>query len=89
MTKRAIFKYELKITEQQVVFLPDQAEIISVDNQDGTLCLWAIVGTNSRKVDRHIEIVGTGSPMPNVERIFLGTVLMPPFVWHVFEFFPR
>ena len=86
--QRVIFKYGLRIADIQVVFMPDQAEILSVAAQDGKLCLWAIVNPESEKVDRHIEIIGTGSSMPSVERIFLGTVLMPPFVWHVFEFFP-
>ena len=61
---------------------------MSVANQDGTLCLWAMVDKNSPKTDIEIEIIGTGNPIlfsGDFRRAFIGTVIIGDFVWHVFE----
>lgn len=87
---KTIWKFPLQITDWQDVSMPANAEIISVDHQDGWLCMWAIVATYEPKVPRRIAIVGTGNPMPfmNKEK-FIGTVQIPyngtVLVWHVFE----
>jgi|694.fasta_scaffold105227_8 hypothetical protein len=83
-----IWKYPLAITDIQAIDIPVGSRLLSVGNQNGTLCLWAIVPTQNAKEDRCIEIIGTGNPVPEaigLTRRFIGTVIMNPFVWHVFE----
>lgn len=83
-----IWKYVLEITDRQTLVMPAGAELLSVANQNGRLCLWALADPSKEKVPRCIEIVGTGNPIPtNPEEIrkFVGTVIIGPFVWHVFE----
>ena len=98
-----IWKFELRITEVQEVLMPAGAELLSVADQHGNLCLWAMVDPSEHHQPRVIEIVGTGNPMQSrtdvelnssntvtesgarIERKFIGTVVMNPFVWHVFE----
>lgn len=83
-----IWKFELAITDMQEVTMPDGAELLSVANQNGNLCLWAIVDPSKERRRRYIEIIGTGNPMPTdmgVDRKFIGTAVVNPFVWHVFE----
>ena len=82
-----IWKFKLEITDVQVVRMPAGAKILSVANQDGNLCLWAMVHTESPNVDRKIEILGTGNPIPlyRAPRTFIGTAIIGRFVWHVFE----
>lgn len=83
-----IWKYELKLTDRQTVRMPVATDLLSVANQRGSLCLWAMVDPdNPNKVDRDIEIIGTGNPMPHWRRSFIGTVVIDQFVWHVFERF--
>jgi len=88
---KTIWKYELQITDMQTVMMPKGAEIISVDNQFSDVCMWAIVDTTCKPKGRIIEIVGTGNPMIDDDRVnrwFIGTVIRRPydgFVWHVFE----
>ena len=68
--------------------MPKGAELLSVANQDGCLCLWANVDADKQFETRFVKIIGTGNPIPQdmgVDRRFIGTVLMDPFVWHVFE----
>ena len=82
-----IFKYELKITDQQTIQMPLGATILSADQQAGGLYLWAEVDPTNPPSDRTFQIIGTGNPIPNVAtcRRFIDTVVIGAFVWHVFE----
>lgn len=83
-----IWKFELEITDTQQVRMPKGAQILSVANQNGKVCLWAMVNPNDSLESRCIEIIGTGNKVafgPGVQRSFIGTVVVNPFVWHVFE----
>ena len=80
-----IWKYELAITEIQTLTIPCMAKILSVANQNGKLCLWVMVQPANKTEERNIEIIGTGRSISVANRKFLDTVIMNPFVWHVFE----
>lgn len=81
-----IYKYPIGITGFQEVAMPKAARILSVANQNGTLCLWALCDSAQKEyVARQIEIIGTGHPISLNSREFIGTVIVEPFVWHVFE----
>jgi hypothetical protein len=80
-----IWKYELEITDTQIIEVPRAGVILSVANQNNKLCLWAMVEIDRPLEKREIEIIGTGNPIEMKDRHFIGTVLIDPFVWHVFE----
>ena len=83
-----IYKYTLEIPYNHIVEMPQDAQILSVANQDGNLCLWAMGDVDRPSAPRLIETIGTGHPVVQdmgVERRFIGTVLINQFVWHVFE----
>jgi len=86
-TMSRIWKYELAITDEQTLEMPRGAKVLSVANQGGKLCLWAEVDQSERIVVRHFLIVGTGHQITEdfELRKFVGSVLIDPFVWHVFE----
>ena len=87
-----ICKYPLGIVGCQTVDMPEGSKILSVAEQDGDICFWAQVTANNPPVKRMIEIAGTGNPYPPSDgavRVFLGTVVMGQFVWHVFEKLPE
>jgi len=83
-----IYKYYLKIEDYQVLQMPKGSRVLSVGNQRGNLCLWA-VGDQDKPVSlRAFEIFGTGNPISEdrtIERTFIGTAIVEPLVWHVFE----
>lgn len=84
-----IWKYDLVIDDRQTVEMPVGAKLLSVAVQprpgtSGTPCLWAMVDPKQSMQQRTIAIYGTGNPIPENPGEFIGTVLMPPFVWHVF-----
>lgn len=82
-----IFKYELKIEGQQVITMPENAEILTVQQQNGKLILWAIVMTSAKPEKYLIEIYGTGHPFPSTgeKRKYISTVQMDGLVWHIFK----
>jgi hypothetical protein len=83
---KKIFKYPLHVTDHQAVPMPFNANIVSAGlDAYGQLCVWAIVETTAESKPVHIRIVGTGNPMPEVPMLFIDTVVMGSFVWHVFE----
>ncbi len=83
-----IFKYPLAHTTTQQVEVPLDSVILTVQVQYGTPCLWAQVNdknTNTEK--RTIEIFGTGYPMSDDARQYIGTFQLADgqLVFHVFE----
>ena len=84
-----IFKYELRVTDRQILKLPIDRKILHVDNQRGSLCLWVLLDNDQPLIsDCEIEIIGTGNPLPYDRwevRNHIGSVIIDPFVWHVFE----
>lgn len=89
---KAIYKYELKLEEYQVINMQHDAVVLSVQIQDGKIFIWALVD-NSKSLDgnRSFNIYGTGQEISRLENwtleqiIYIGTVQLGSFVWHVFE----
>ncbi|MGH7901606.1 MAG: DUF7352 domain-containing protein [Thermodesulfobacteriota bacterium] len=88
MTKK-IYKYQLEITDNQIIKMPVGAKILTVDTQgDDNVCLWALVDPNMEYKDRKIRIIGTGHPIEDWEKLeYIGTAqqLSGGLIWHVFE----
>lgn len=86
--RRSVWKYELRMTDAQTVGMPESAQLLSVDIQNGKLCLWALVAVDFKaRVNRKIIIHGTGHPVSDSIGAFVGTVLMDSgaLVFHVFD----
>ena len=93
---KTIYKYQIEITDLQTLHLPVDSEILSVKEQDGVLCVWAL----HRKQDHSpngsvtfrpisIRIVGTGHDIDFTISLhhfnFIETVMMRNgLVFHVF-----
>lgn len=85
MTAR-IYKYQLALHGVNVLPLPTGARPLAVDDQDGVLCMWALIDDECSDEERNFAFVGTGHPIPgSLESTYIGTVQQPPFVWHLFE----
>ena len=82
---KTIWKYPLTVTDYQSVRMPKGAEILSVADQQGELCVWALVDSDAELEDRMFYIFGTGNSFNEVIPMnFLGSVQQNVFVWHVF-----
>lgn len=81
---RTIYKYKLEITDQQLLTIPEQPHFLHVGEQDGELMLWAEVDSEKEKTNFEVYVCGTGNPIPEKAKHYLGTVQIEIFVWHVF-----
>jgi hypothetical protein len=84
---KRIFKYPLKIEDEQIVLIGGGGQVLSVGVQDNRLFVWALVDQSYNAVPIRFYIVGTGNPANHVASNlrFVGTVQMPNgLVWHVF-----
>ncbi len=91
-----VFKFELQ--ETTVLRLPVGAQIVSVDNQNGKVCMWVVgdfpnyIPCNPNQsegefVHRKFGVYLTGQYIPHEHPVAIGTVLLDggSFVAHVFE----
>ena len=82
-----IWKYELGEVDNQVISIPEGYELLSVQVQNGVLCLWAKVEPKNNREELEIIIHGTGHNANDVEcGKFIGTFQLygGSFVGHVF-----
>lgn len=86
---RTVWKYQLGWTGLHELSLPAGAEILSVQLQDDTPTIWALVHTDATHITRRFLVTGTGwdidrevshRPLRHV-----GTWQDNGFVWHLFE----
>lgn len=89
MTKQ-IWKVKLTLNSMQKIKLPKDAEILTAQEQDQTLMLWALVNPNNEEETRNIEIFGTGHNVyfnTGTEREYITTVQIKTqgLVWHIYE----
>jgi len=86
-----IWKFPLKVTDRQSIIMPKEAKILTIQNQNGSPCLWALVDPKAEKEDRTIEIFGTGHAIRydmGVSRKYISTFQMEGggLVFHAFEY---
>lgn len=91
---KTIYKYELLITDEQKVLMLKGANILTAQNQDEMIHIWAEVdimnalGAENEYEYRYFDIFGTGNLIIEelgVVRKYINTVQINGFVWHIFE----
>ena len=86
---KIIYKYPLKVTDEQTLELPYGAQVLCCQVQDGEPQLWALVDSKATPlVGRTFRIYGTGHEVDHVGHLkYVGTFqqLEGRLVWHVFE----
>ena len=80
---KSIYKYELPIEAKAKVEMKCGANVLSVNVQDGKLCVWALINKKAREEERKFLIFGTGHDIQDegkekidlYKHTFVGTVL--------------
>lgn len=90
MAIEAIWKYELETTDEQSIEMPEGAQILALQVQNGQPCLWAQGDPEKQRQRRHFRIYGTGHSIISIENKrleYVGTYqsLGGAFVGHVYE----
>lgn len=85
-----IYKYPIALESQQRVKMPAEAQILTLQMQNGQPCIWALVDENASLVPRTICTYGTGRQMPTEKAEighYIGTYQLEAgaLVFHVFD----
>jgi hypothetical protein len=80
---KTIWKYDL--LEQLSIELPSDAKVLSVARQYGSLQMWVELDPTAAVIERQFMLVPTNAEIPDINKTFLGTVIVDPMVYHVFE----
>jgi hypothetical protein len=85
---KIIYKYKLETASVQNIEMPEGAEILCVQTQGKTPCIWALVDPSVKLTKRTFEIFCTGNNIPDdVNRKYIGTYQLygGEMVFHCFE----
>lgn len=86
--KETVYKYSLEIKDEQMVLLPIGARILTVQQQNNNIFLWALVNsTASEEQAFTIRIHGTGHAISDSDELeYINTVQLygGKLVFHVF-----
>jgi len=84
---KTIYKYPVEINDDIRVSMPIDSEILCVQIQYDTPCIWALVDTNKNDTFRNFRWYGTGHNVKDNPGKYIGTVQMMEgkLVFHLFE----
>lgn len=83
-----IYKYPVPFIDWFVIEMPENAKILSFQEQNSLPVLWALVCPDNPVETRRFHGVGTGYAIDlDVVKEFIGTIQLMngKFVWHLFE----
>jgi len=85
---KSVWKFPLEITDVNVVIMPKGAKVLTVQMQNGTPTIWALVDIGVESVERRFKLHGTGHNFNDYGdyATYVGTFQDGPFVGHLFEF---
>jgi hypothetical protein len=84
---KAVWKYDADVEDEFTLEMPLGAEILTVQLQHENSNIWAYVDTDAPKATRHFRWYGTGHPMYDRLRKYIGTVQLASgnLIFHLFE----
>jgi hypothetical protein len=82
---KTIWKYQISITDEQTLSLPQHRKFLSLQLQNGIPCLWFLVDPDTDKESVIFDFFGTGQPINRFIGKFIGTVQLDNLVFHLFE----
>lgn len=84
--RSTIYKYPFKVGDSFSVKMEAPAEILHVESQGGTPCMWVRVYLGCDEyITRRFRMFGTGEPFDPENLRHVATFQQPPFVWHLYE----
>ena len=84
---KTIWKFPLRVADQQTLSMPAGAQTLTVQMQFGVLCLWAVVDPNTPlREELDIRMHGTGHSFDDTGYTYLATFQMNAgqLIFHVF-----
>jgi len=85
---KKIFKYRIEVKDEQVISIPKNSRILSVEEQFGQIVIYAVINTTEERTENYSIIIhGTGHPANDIDDCnFLDTVKLEngALMFHVF-----
>jgi hypothetical protein len=83
----AVWKFPFPVNDALELEMPADSKILSVQVQNDTPCLWALVDSTRERQTRKFRIYGTGHPCFSEVEQFIATFQMLDggLVFHLFE----
>lgn len=83
---KTIWKYEIEPGKNKIL-MPAWSQVLSVQVQQGKVCMWAMVDTKTEKKERIFYTYATGQKIDKDNLVFIGTfqVEEETLVFHLFE----
>lgn len=88
---KTIWKYPIHVRDTVAIEMPKEAHFLPtvatarLEYGEHGLVVWAEVDPDQPTETRILYVVGTGNPMPEHPKQYLGTAIDGRFVWHVYE----
>jgi hypothetical protein len=86
---QAIWKFQLRYADKNVIAMPKGAKVLCVQSQKEVPCVWAVVPDTDAEVmqERTFTIYGTGHQHESISGEYVGTFQLQggALVFHVFE----
>ena len=85
--KAVIWKYQLEVTDEQIIELPIGSRPLFLAIQYDKLCIWIKVPSSIETVrEQKIIIKGTGHDFDDIGLGYIGSIIQAggKLVWHVF-----
>lgn len=85
---KTIYKYKIETTDSQTISMPKASQVLTVQVQHGKPHIWAYIdNTDNSEEPRTIEVFGTGNPIPEGARRYIGSYQLfgGDLIFHVFE----
>ena len=84
---KTIWKYKLEVVDNQIIPMPKDAQILTVQTQNGTPNIWALVEPGNIIENRAFVIRGTGHEFGLIDYKYIGTFQISggQLVFHLFE----
>jgi len=80
-----IWKYQLKVQHEQVIKIPETADFLTVQIQDGVPVMWCLVDKDAVLIDVDVIMKWTGNDATDVKLgRYVNTFTMNGLVFHVF-----
>lgn len=81
-----IFERELKLADLQVLTVPWNSKMLTVQVQNGVPCIWYESDPNNSLTDIKIAIYATGQDMPDIKQTYIATFQMEESkkIYHVY-----
>jgi hypothetical protein len=57
---KRVYKYHIEITDEQVINMPTNAQILTVQEQNNEAFIWALVNPNESLYPYRFRLAGTG-----------------------------